>query len=102
MACFAGISVLRGNVATYTRCGEIFNIHLTTNFTRNLRDSFFLIGSDFRELWPLGRGPTFLARPLIQFSSYATNKPKVMVWLGLGSDVRGRCSRFRWVGRQMS
>jgi len=38
MACFADINVSRGNVATYARCGEIFNQHLTINLPRNLRD----------------------------------------------------------------
>ena len=36
MACFADISVSQGSVATYARCGGIFNIRLTTNFSRNL------------------------------------------------------------------
>ena len=36
MASFAVISVSQNNVATYTRCGGIFNIHLTTNLPRNL------------------------------------------------------------------
>jgi len=36
MACFANISVSQGSVATYTRCGGIFNIRLTTNSPRNL------------------------------------------------------------------
>jgi len=29
MACFADINVSQGSVATYTRCGGIFNIHLS-------------------------------------------------------------------------
>ena len=37
MACFADINVSQGSVATYARCGGIFNIHLTTNFPRNLQ-----------------------------------------------------------------
>ena len=36
MACFAGINVSQGSVATYARCGGLFNIHLTTNFPNNL------------------------------------------------------------------
>ena len=28
MACFADINVSQGNVATYSTCGGIFNIHL--------------------------------------------------------------------------
>ena len=36
MACFAGINVSQGSVATYVRCGGIFSIHLTANLPRNL------------------------------------------------------------------
>jgi len=37
MACFADINVSQsGNVATYARCGGIFNIHLSTNLPRIL------------------------------------------------------------------
>ena len=36
MVCFADINVSQGSVATYARCGEIVNIHLTTNLLRNL------------------------------------------------------------------
>ena len=36
MACFAYINVSQGSVATYARCGEIFDIHLTANLPRNL------------------------------------------------------------------
>jgi len=36
MAGFADIIVSQGIVATYARCGGMFNIHLTTDFPRNL------------------------------------------------------------------
>ena len=36
MACFADINVSQGSVATYARCGEMFNIHLAANLLRNL------------------------------------------------------------------
>jgi len=38
MACLADINVSQGTVATYERCGEIFDIHLTPNIglPRNL------------------------------------------------------------------
>jgi len=41
MACFADINVSQSSVATYARCGGIFNIHLTANLTRNLPVNFF-------------------------------------------------------------
>jgi len=36
MARFADSNVSRGSVATYARCGGIFNVHLTANLPRNL------------------------------------------------------------------
>jgi len=36
MACFADTDVSQGSVATYARCGENFNIDLTTNLPGNL------------------------------------------------------------------
>ena len=42
ITCFAGINVLQGSVATYARCGWIFNIHWTTNLPSNLLVNFFL------------------------------------------------------------
>jgi len=36
MACFADINVSQGSVATYARCGRIFNTRLTANLPRNL------------------------------------------------------------------
>jgi len=36
MVCFADINVSQGSVATYARCGGIFDIHLTANLQRNL------------------------------------------------------------------
>jgi len=36
MACFADINVSQDSVATYARCGKIFNVHLTANLPRNL------------------------------------------------------------------
>ena len=41
MACFADINVSQGSVATYARCGGIFNVHLTANLLRNLTVHFF-------------------------------------------------------------
>jgi len=41
MDCFADIYVSQGSVATYARCGEIVNIHLTANLPLNLPLKFF-------------------------------------------------------------
>ena len=34
--CFADINVSQDSVATFARCGGIFNIHLTANLPRSL------------------------------------------------------------------
>jgi len=36
MACFVGINVSPGSVATYARCGGMFNIHLTANLLQGI------------------------------------------------------------------
>jgi len=36
VACFADINVSQGSVATYVRCGGIFDSHLTADLLRNL------------------------------------------------------------------
>ena len=36
MACFADINVSQGSVATYARCGRIFNMHWTANLPGNI------------------------------------------------------------------
>jgi len=40
VARFADINVSQGSVATFARCDEIFNIHLTSNLPGNLRLRF--------------------------------------------------------------
>ena len=42
MACFADINVSQGSVATYARCGGIYDIHFTANLPRNLPAKNFL------------------------------------------------------------
>jgi len=41
MACFGDINVSQGSVATYARCGGIFNARLTANLLRNLPVKIF-------------------------------------------------------------
>jgi len=41
MACFADINVSQGSVATYARCGRIFDIHLTANVPWSLPVKIF-------------------------------------------------------------
>jgi len=57
MACFADINISQGSVATYARCGGIFNIHLTENLLRNLSvKKMGKIGEDLTELQGCGLG----------------------------------------------
>ena len=52
MACFADINVSQGSVATYERCGGIFNMRLTANLLRNLPVKKFVNRLKFlTELW---------------------------------------------------
>ena len=55
MACFADINISQGSVATYARCGGIFNMHLTANLPRMKkiinRLKFYRIM--VMSLWPL-------------------------------------------------
>jgi len=41
MDCFADVDVSQGSVATYARCGGIYNIRLTANLLRNLPVKLF-------------------------------------------------------------
>ena len=63
MACFADINVSQGSVATYSRCGGIFNIHLTANLSRNLpvKKNLKSVKNNIdMSLWP-----RFLAHPVL-------------------------------------
>jgi len=64
MACFADIDVSRGSVATYARCGGMFNIHLTTNSLRNLPVKNFVNRLRFDKIMVMSLWPRFLAHPL--------------------------------------
>jgi len=61
MACSADINVSQGSVATYARCGGIFDVHLTANLPRNLPVNFFNLLRNHRimvmSLWPRFFGP---------------------------------------------
>ena len=44
MVCFADINVSQGSVATHARCGGIFDIQLTANFTKkSFSDKYFFL-----------------------------------------------------------
>ena len=57
--CFADINVLQCSVATYARCGGIFNTHLTAILPRNLPVKFRLRFDRIMvmSLWPRFFGP---------------------------------------------
>jgi len=61
-ACFAGITVSLGSVATYARCGGIFNTGLTANLPRSLPAKNFFIRLRFDRIKLCG--PAFLAHPV--------------------------------------
>jgi len=64
MACLADINVSRGSVATYARCGEIFNMHLTANLRRNLPVKNFVNRSRFDRIMVTSLWPSFSAHPI--------------------------------------
>ena len=66
MDCFADIYVSQGSVATYARCGEIVNVHLTANLPLNLPLKFFWNRLRFdrsmvMSLWPAFFGPSCMS-----------------------------------------
>jgi len=65
MACFADINVSRGSVATYARCGGIFNTRLSTNLQRNLPVNFFLNQLRFDRIMAMSLRLHFFGPPCI-------------------------------------
>ena len=59
VACFADNNVLQGSVATYARCGEIFNVHVNANLLRNLPVHFFLNRLRFDRIMVISVAPLF-------------------------------------------
>ena len=64
MARFADSNVSQGSIATYTRCGGTFNIHLTANLLRNLPVNF-LSRSRFDRIMVMSLWPRFIGPPCI-------------------------------------
>jgi len=64
-ACFAHINVSQGSVATYARCGEMFNIHLTANLLRNLPVKKFVNRLRLDRIMVMSLWPRFLAHPVV-------------------------------------
>jgi len=94
MACFADINVSQGSVATYARCDETFNIHLTANWPRNLPAILFKSRLGLTELRPWVRGPAFLAHPVYEKNLYSTQtQPRLTSWRRL-HDRDGTGSHF--------
>ena len=74
MACFADITVSQGSMTTCARCGEICNIHLTTNLPGNLPvKKLFLNRFRFDRmavsLWSIFFGPPCICIPAHSWSS---------------------------------
>ena len=76
MACFADINVSQGCVATYARCGGIFDIHLTTTLQRNLLVKNLAYRLTFYRIMVMSLWPVFLAHPVcdVLISSYGQNR----------------------------
>ena len=90
MACFGDINVSRGSVATYAKCGWIFNTHFTTYLPRNLpvknlnrlRFDAIIVMSLWPTFWPtLYAGFTrrlFLAIVCIHYVNVIHNRKYIM------------------------
>jgi len=72
MACFADINVSQGSVATYARCGGIFDIHLTANLRRDLPVKKFLNRLRIDRIMVICLWPRFLAHPADMQRNYVT------------------------------
>jgi len=59
MTCFADINVSLGSVATYARCGGIFNMHLTAKLPRNLSVKRIVNRLRFDRIMVMGLWPRF-------------------------------------------
>ena len=103
MACFADTNVSQGSVATYARCGGIFNMHLTANLRRNLLVKVFNRLRFDRimvvSLWPYLFWPTLYSLLHVswgQCSYFITS----ICWLDLLYDLIMQlcsgCQNFDW------
>jgi len=63
MVYFVDINVSQGSVATYARCGGIFDIYLTANLPRNLQMDFFLNRLRFDRVMVMSLWPRFFDPP---------------------------------------
>ena len=64
MACFVDINVSQGSIATYARCGGIFNMHLTANFSKESFSEKFVNRLRFDRIMVMSLRPSFLAHPV--------------------------------------
>ena len=63
MVYFVDINVSQGSVATYARCGGIFDIHLTANLPRNLPVKKFCNRLRFDRVMVVSLWPRFFDPP---------------------------------------
>jgi len=91
IACFADIDVSRGSVATYARCGGMFNIYLTTNLLRNLPVKNFVNRLRFDRIMVMSLWPVFW--PTLYFNDFCQTS-----YLNIyQTDLRQICSICRTV-----
>jgi len=62
-ACFADTNISQGCVATYARCGGIFNIYFTTNLQRKLLEKKYVKWLIFDRIMVMGLWPHFFGQP---------------------------------------
>ena len=65
LACFVDVNVSQGSVATYARCGGIFNMHFGCKFTKEASsEKKFLNRLRFDRIMVMSLWPRFLAHPV--------------------------------------
>jgi len=100
MACFADINVSQGSVATYARCGGIFNMHLTANLPTNLPVIFL----ESVKIWKnCVCGSVFFAHPVYRarttWQRAATSGQHTGTWVS--RYQKGKTSRDLTEAREM-
>jgi len=92
---FADINVSQGSVATYTRCGGIFNMRLTANLPRNLLVKKFCNRLRFDRIMVVSLWPRFFGPPRRQAHA---NTPSRLLYLGhqIEKECRLRLCRFEF------
>jgi len=88
ITCFADINVSQDSVATYARCGGMFNIHLTANLLGNLLVKKFYKSVKIWQNYGHESVAPFLAHPVVMTRTYAKTRSKVCWFNFIGIQTK--------------